>query len=285
MLFLAPAKINLTLDVIRKRDDGYHEVDMIMQSVSLADELEMEVIPQGICLTSDSSAVPLDSRNLIWQAAELLQKRFGVSQGIRIHLKKNIPVEAGLAGGSSDAATTLRGLNLLWKLNLSMEELEEIGAQLGSDIPFCIRGGTMRATGRGEILEELPPIPKFHVLLVKPAVGVSTGLAYQKFSEQGVESHPDLAGMMEAIKQGDREKIQTHIGNVFEEWVPKMYPIILEIMAKLKDNGAKCVGMSGSGPTVFVLADSREEVEKWKEIVGSLGTTWVCETLLAAEIQ
>ena len=121
MLFLAPAKINLTLDVIRKRDDGYHEVDMIMQSVSLADELEMEVIPQGICLTSDSSAVPLDSRNLIWQAAELLQKRFKISQGIRIHLKKNIPVEAGLAGGSSDGAATLRGLNLLWKLNLSME--------------------------------------------------------------------------------------------------------------------------------------------------------------------
>jgi 4-diphosphocytidyl-2-C-methyl-D-erythritol kinase len=285
MLFLAPAKINLTLDILEKRADGYHEVDMIMQSVSLVDELEMEVISEGISLTSDSSVIPLDSRNLVWQAAELLQKRFGVSQGIRIHLKKNIPVEAGLAGGSSDAATTLRGLNLLWGLNLPLGELEKIGAELGSDIPFCIRGGTMRATGRGEILERLPGIPKFSVLLIKPTVGVSTARAYQKFGEKGVTDHPDMAGMMEAISQGNREGIQKKIKNVFEEWVPEMQPIILEIMERLKEKGAKCVGMSGSGPTVFVLTDSAEELKGLEKIVQPLGTTWICKTLSAEEIQ
>jgi len=279
MLFFAPAKINLALQILRKRQDGYHEVDMILQSVSLKDCLEIEKIPVGIELTCNVSELPTDSRNLVWQAADLLKKRYSVSSGARIHLEKVIPAEAGLAGGSADCAAALRGLNQIWGLNLSTSKLQELGAELGSDVPFCILGGTARGQGRGERLTILSDVPHFHVLLVKPSVGVSTGQAYGGFREDGICRTFGVPEMVEAIERRDREAICGKLNNDFENWILNEKPMIAEIMKVLREVGAKGVGMSGSGPTVFALGDSKEEIERWQVAVRHLGETWLCETL------
>jgi 4-diphosphocytidyl-2C-methyl-D-erythritol kinase len=283
MLFFAPAKINLALQILRKRQDGYHEVDMILQSVSLKDCLEIEKIPVGIELTCNVKDLPTDSRNLVWQAADLLKKKYSVSDGARIHLEKVIPAEAGLAGGSADCAATLRGLNRVWGLNLSTSKLQELGAELGSDVPFCILGGTARGQGRGERLTMLSDVPHFHVLLVKPAVGVSTRQAYGGFREDGICRTFGVPEMVKAIERRDREAIQGKLNNDFENWILKEKPIIAEIMQALREVGAKGVGMSGSGPTVFALGDSKEEIERWQAAVKHLGATWLCETLRKEE--
>lgn len=279
MIFFAPAKINLGLNVLAKRADGYHEVDMILQSISLADQLDMEVIPSGIELTTNKTDLPGNEQNLVYQAAEQLRKKYKVTQGIRIHLTKNIPLSAGLAGGSSDCAATLRGLNELWDLKLSVEELREIGSQIGSDVAFCISGGTARAKGRGELLTTLPDCPSFYVLLVKPRIGISTAVAYQHFEKNKIQNHPNINGLVHAIQKKDTESIRASIGNIFEEWIPEMYPEVDHILKELKKIGAKGVGMSGSGPTVFALADTLDEVIRWNEEIKLIGNTWVCKTI------
>ncbi len=208
MLYVkAPAKINLTLDVLHKRPDGYHEVEMIMTTVDLADRVGLELRQDGeIFIHSSNNFVPDDQRNLAYQAAKLLKDRFNVNSGVSISIDKQIPVAAGLAGGSSDAAATLKGLNELWSLGLSLDELAELGAEIGSDVSFCVYGGTAIARGRGEKIEHIAAPPSSWVILAKPTIGVSTAAVYGGLNLDDVK-HPDTARMVEAIKTNDYAKM------------------------------------------------------------------------------
>ncbi|KAF0816334.1 4-diphosphocytidyl-2-C-methyl-D-erythritol kinase [Bacillus sp. ZZV12-4809] len=255
----APAKINLSLDVLHKRKDGYHEVEMIMTTIDLADRLELTLLDKDeIRIISHNRFVPDDQRNLAYQAAHLLKERFQVKKGVAITIEKMIPVAAGLAGGSSDAAAALRGLNKLWGLGLSLDELAEIGTEIGSDVSFCVYGGTALATGRGEKIQELPAPPTCWVILAKPFIGVSTADVYRRLDVEQVQ-HPNTKGMVEAIKWGCYEDVCRNMGNVLEDVTLSMHPEVLQIKDQMKRFGADAVLMSGSGPTVFGLVhhDSR----------------------------
>lgn len=259
LLVKAPAKINLSLDVLYKRPDGYHEVKMIMTTIDLADRIELTPLPyDAIEIASHNRFVPDDQRNLAYQAAKILKERFGVRQGVAISIAKTIPVAAGLAGGSSDAAATLRGLNKLWNLGLTLDELAKLGAEIGSDVSFCVYGGTAVATGRGEKIEHIPAPPPCWVILAKPTVGVSTAEVYRNLKLDSL-IHPDVNAMVEAIKNHDYRGICSHVGNVLEEVTLKMHPEVAHIKEQMKKFGADAVLMSGSGPTVFGLVqhDSR----------------------------
>ncbi|WP_191559243.1 4-(cytidine 5'-diphospho)-2-C-methyl-D-erythritol kinase [Metabacillus idriensis] len=249
----APAKINLSLDVLHKRADGFHEVKMIMTTIDLADRVELAELPSDeIQIISHNRFVPDDQRNLAYQAALLLKRRYGVKKGVSIAITKVIPVAAGLAGGSSDAAATLRGLNRLWKLGLSLDELAELGAEIGSDVSFCVYGGTALATGRGEKIQHIDTPPHCWVVLAKPTIGVSTADVYRNLNLNNV-THPDVERMIEGIKGQDFEQICSHLGNVLESVTLKMYPEVANIKDQMKRFGADAVLMSGSGPTVFGL--------------------------------
>lgn len=249
----APAKINLSLDVLHKRKDGFHEVEMIMTTIDLADRVELVEISTGeIRIVSHNRFVPDDQRNLAYQAAKLLKDRFNIKKGISISITKTIPVAAGLAGGSSDAAATLRGLNRLWNLGLSLDQLAELGAEIGSDVSFCVYGGTALATGRGEIIHHIDPPPHCWVVLAKPTIGVSTADVYRNLKINSV-THPDVDGMIEAIKTSDYIQICNLMGNVLENVTLDMYPEVANIKDQMKRFGADAVLMSGSGPTVFGL--------------------------------
>ncbi|MBD3108963.1 4-(cytidine 5'-diphospho)-2-C-methyl-D-erythritol kinase [Bacillus sp. AGMB 02131] len=251
----APAKINLALDVLYKRPDQYHEVEMVMTTVDLADRIEIEEKKQNnITIFSHNRYVPDDDRNLAYQAAALLKERFDIKQGVSIKIEKNIPVAAGLAGGSSDAAATLRGLNRLWNLGLSMDELAELGAEIGSDVSFCVYGGTALATGRGERIKHLPSPPKCWVVLAKPLRGVSTADVYKRLDLQNVK-HPNIAAMIQAIETNDYQGVCNNIGNVLENVTLSLHPEVLHIKNQMKKFGADAVLMSGSGPTVFGLVE------------------------------
>lgn len=249
----APAKINLSLDVLRKRDDGFHEVKMIMTTIDLADRVELVgITPNEIRIVSHNRFVPDDQRNLAYQAAKLLKDRFQIDKGVSISITKTIPVAAGLAGGSSDAAATLRGLNRLWKLGLTLDELAELGAEIGSDVSFCVYGGTALATGRGEIIQHIDPPPHCWVVLAKPTIGVSTADVYRNLNLQMIK-HPDVEGMVNALHTSDYEKICSLMGNVLEDVTLRMHPEVANIKDQMKRFGADAVLMSGSGPTVFGL--------------------------------
>lgn len=251
----APAKINLALDVLFKRPDHFHEVEMVMTTVDLADRIELsELKDDEIKILSHNRYVPDDSRNLAYQAADLLKKRYDIKQGVAIAIEKNIPVAAGLAGGSSDAAATLRGLNKLWKLGLSMDELAEIGAEIGSDVSFCVYGGTALAKGRGEKITHLPVPPSCWVVLAKPTIGVSTAEVYKRLNLSNVE-HPNIRKMVEAIEQNNYEKVCQNVGNVLESVTLSLYPEVKHIKMQMKKFGSDAVLMSGSGPTVFGLIE------------------------------
>ncbi|WAA09488.1 4-(cytidine 5'-diphospho)-2-C-methyl-D-erythritol kinase [Fervidibacillus albus] len=255
----APAKINLTLDVLHKRTDGYHELEMVMTTVDLADRLELSRLEEDrIIVHSESRFVPSGERNLAYQAASVLKKELNVKKGVEISIEKHIPVAAGLAGGSSDAAAVLRGLNRLWDLRLSLRELAEIGAKVGSDVPFCVYGGTALAKGRGEILTPLPPPPSCWVVLAKPPIGVSTAEVYENLSLEQID-HPNTRQMVDAILNNDYDSICHNIGNVLESVTLARHPEVAEIKGDMKRFGADAVLMSGSGPTVYALArhDSR----------------------------
>ncbi|RSK25479.1 4-(cytidine 5'-diphospho)-2-C-methyl-D-erythritol kinase [Bacillus sp. HMF5848] len=259
LLVKAPAKINLSLDVLGKRSDGYHEVEMVMTTVDLADRIELTLLPtKAIKIQSYSRFVPEDHRNLAYQAAKLLQDMFDVKQGVQISIRKLIPVAAGLAGGSSDAAATLRGLNQLWGLGLSLDELATIGAKIGSDVSFCVYGGTALATGRGEKIQHLPAPPHCWVILAKPTIGVSTADVYRNF-ELNKANRPDVQAMVSAIETGRFDDVCQHVGNALESVTLQMHPEVAHLKDQMKRFGADAVLMSGSGPTVFGLVkhDSR----------------------------
>ncbi len=258
----APAKINLSLDVHGKRPDGYHEVEMVMTTIDLADRLELtELYKDEIRVSSHNRFVPDDQRNLAYQAAKLLKTRFGIQKGVSIVITKAIPVAAGLAGGSSDAAAALRGLNRLWKLNLTLDELAELGAEIGSDVSFCVHGGTALATGRGEKLKHIATPPHCWVILAKPVIGVSTAEVYRQYDASKVE-HPNVQRMIEAIEAKDYKEMCGSLGNVLESVTLKMYPEVDMIKRQMKRFGADAVLMSGSGPTVFGLIQYESKVQR-----------------------
>ncbi|GIP41363.1 4-diphosphocytidyl-2-C-methyl-D-erythritol kinase [Paenibacillus sp. J31TS4] len=252
----APAKINLSLDVLRKREDGYHEVEMVMTMVDLADRLEMQELNRDtIIISSQAGYIPLDEKNLAFQAARLIKDRYDVRKGVYIHLDKKIPVAAGLAGGSSDAAATLRGLNRLWKLDIPEDELMALGAELGSDVPFCVTGGTAVARGRGEKLEAIPSPPSCWVILAKPPLNVSTSEVYGKLRADRIARHPSVPDMIEAIRTKDFERVCGSLGNVLEDITLNLYPEVRQLKMCMEKLGTEGVLMSGSGPTVFGLVE------------------------------
>ncbi|MCI3923276.1 4-(cytidine 5'-diphospho)-2-C-methyl-D-erythritol kinase [Paenibacillus sp. TRM 82003] len=259
----APAKINLSLDVIRKREDGYHEVEMVMTMVDLADRLEMEELPRDtIIISSQAGYIPLDEKNLAFQAAKLIKERYSVKKGVYIHLDKRIPVSAGLAGGSTDAAATLRGLNRLWSLNISKEELCKLGEELGSDVPFCVAGGTAVARGRGEKLEHIESPPSCWVVLVKPPINVSTADVYGRLRANAIERHPSTEAMVDAIRRGDFQAMCGSLGNVLEEVTVQLHPEVRFIKESMLRLGADGALMSGSGPTVFALVQRESKLAR-----------------------
>lgn len=282
----ANAKINLTLDILGTREDGYHEVAMIMQEISLHDTLSMGKINQGISLTiaieGQQGTLPADESNLCWKAAALVQKEYNLQEGVEIHLTKRIPMAAGLAGGSADAAAVLKGMNHLFRLGMTEARLCELGARLGSDIPFCIMGGTMLATGRGEVLTRLPRFPRLSVVLAKPPVGVSTAWAYKTYDAGYDGPHPDNEAMLAAIHEGDAHKAAGLLCNVLEGVTETEHPVIADYKRLMLEHGAMASMMSGSGPTVFGLV--REKQQAWhladilKKYDGEAGV-FVAETL------
>ncbi|KOC20772.1 4-(cytidine 5'-diphospho)-2-C-methyl-D-erythritol kinase [Bacillus velezensis] len=258
----APAKINLSLDVTSKRPDGYHEVEMIMTTIDLADRIELTELPENVIrVASHNRFVPDDQRNLAYQAAKLLKERFQVKKGVSIMITKVIPVAAGLAGGSSDAAATLRGLNRLWDLKLSVEELAELGAEIGSDVSFCVYGGTALATGRGEKIRHISAPPHCWVVLAKPTIGVSTAEVYRRLNLQQVR-HPDVQAMIDAIEEKSFQKVCRQLGNVLESVTLSLHPEVAMIKNQMKRFGADAVLMSGSGPTVFGLVQYESKVQR-----------------------
>lgn len=268
----AMAKINLGLDVIRKRTDGYHEVRMVMQSVNLYDTLTFTKSDEkGITLTANKREIPLDERNLIYKAADLLYKRYSMPEGVRIHLDKKIPMAAGMAGGSTDAAAALTGMNRLFELGISQEELCGLGVKIGADVPYCIMGGTVLAEGIGEILTPLPPAPDCFLVIAKPGIDVSTKYVYENLHADKLTCHPDIDGMVRAVSNQDRRGIAAVMGNVLETVTVREYPVIDEIKKFMKENGAVNSLMSGSGPTVFAIMENAEKAERLKQSLAETG--------------
>lgn len=259
----AMAKINLGLDVVRRREDGYHEVRMIMQTVNLYDKLVITVSEEpGIRLTTNLGFLPVNEDNLIYKAARLLMDEYDIKKGVDIQLQKFIPVAAGMAGGSTDAAATLIGMNRLFHLNLSRQQLMDYGVKLGADVPYCIAGGTALSEGIGEILTPLPDVPKGYVLVAKPGINVSTRFVYTNLKLNEETEHPDIDAQIEAIKEQDFRKMAGLMGNVLETVTIPAHPIIQEIKDFMMREGAVNAMMSGSGPTVFGLYEDKQLAEK-----------------------
>ncbi len=272
----AYAKINLGLDVVRRLPNGYHEVKMIMQTVGIYDELTFTGKDSGISVTVEAEdlpagAVPADENNLIYKAAKQLMDRYGVAGGIHIHLKKNIPVAAGMAGGSTDAAATYRGVNEMFALGATEEELCDMAVKVGADVPYCVKGGTALSEGIGEVLTMLPDAPDCFVLVAKPDIFVSTKYVYENLHADTLQSHPDIDGMVEAIREGNLNGVIDRMENVLETVTEKAYPIIGELKAFMEANGARKALMSGSGPTVFGIYEEEEKAKQGYEALKEAG--------------
>ena len=262
----AYAKINLGLDVLRKRADGYHEVKMIMQTVDIYDTLTFTKREQpGILLKTDKEELSAGTDNLIYKAAACLMKEAGISQGVEIVLQKRIPIAAGMAGGSTDAAATLTGLNELFSLDYSLEELQKLGVTLGADIPYCLMGGCALSEGIGEILTKLPSPPQCNLVIAKPDINVSTKFVYENLHAETLIFHPDIDGMTEAVRMGSLKGITDRLGNVLETVTVREYPVIDKIKTLMKDAGAENALMSGSGPTVFGIFTEKKDAESAAE--------------------
>lgn len=263
MRLRAMAKINLGLDVLRKREDGYHEVRMIMQTIQMYDLLDIRKKSEpGIILSTNLPYVPSDERNLVYKAAKLLMDEFEVGEGLSMKLTKSIPVAAGMAGGSSDAAAAFVGVNRLFRLGLSEEELMKRAVQVGADVPYCVMRGTALAEGIGEKLTSLPGLPRCYVLVGKPGINVSTKLAYENLNLNSIQKHPDIDGMLLDIENQDIYSLTSKMENVFEPGIIRQYPVIQEIKDLMEANGALKAMMSGSGPTVFGLFPNEKEIRR-----------------------
>ena len=262
----AMAKVNLGLDVVRRMENGYQQVKMIMQTVNLYDELTFEERESGIRIRTDREDLPADETNLIYKAAKALQEEH-FYPGVSITLKKRIPMAAGMAGGSSDAAATFVGINRLFGLNLSKEELCRIGVKVGADVPYCIMGGTMLSEGIGEILTPLPDAPACWLVVAKPDISVSTKYVYENLHANSLTYHPDIDGVRTAIENGNLHEMCTHLENVLETVTEKQYPVISDIKRLLVEKGALTALMSGSGPTVFGIFEDRNTAERARQAV------------------
>lgn len=263
MRLQAFAKINLGLDVLGKREDGYHEVRMIMQTIRMYDQLDMrKSVEPGIHLTTNKKYIPVDENNLVWRAAKLMMDTCGIIEGVSIHLHKVIPVAAGMAGGSSDAAATLVGMNRLFHCGLSKEKLMELGVQIGADVPYCVLRGTALAEGIGEKLTVLPPMPDCWILIGKPGISVSTKYVYTTLDLNTDTVHPDIDGMKKAMEDGNLYGITERMGNVLQDVTIPAYPEVERIKEQMKTLGAVNAMMSGSGPTVFGIFDNEEKAQE-----------------------
>ena len=271
----AYAKINLGLDVLRRRPDGYHEVKMIMQTVDIYDTLTFRKLEERelsekeksstepvIRIYSDHETLPCNKSNLIYKAAALVMKIYEIKSGVAITLEKRIPIAAGMAGGSTDAAAVFHGLNELFELGMSPDEMKGMGVTIGADVPYCIMGGTALSEGIGEILTRLPAPPKAYLLVAKPDINVSTKFVYENLHADTLSYHPDIDGMVQAIKEGSLEGITDRMGNVLETVTEKEYPVIARIKEEMKKAGAENALMSGSGPTVFGIYRQKEIAQK-----------------------
>lgn len=255
----ALAKINLGLDVLGKRDNGYHDVRMVMQTIYLYDNVTLSKTEEaGIQLEANLFYLPVDENNIAYKAAKMLMDEFDIKKGVRITLEKHIPVAAGMAGGSSNAAAVLVGMNRLFSLGLSLEELMERGVALGADVPYCVMRGTVLAEGIGEILTPLPPLPKCYVLIAKPGISVSTKVVYEKLDAEIIPDHPDIDGILEGLENQDLKQVAASMGNVLERVTIQNYPVIEKIKNAMKEAGALNAMMSGSGPTVFGIFEDRK---------------------------
>lgn len=262
----AYGKINIGLDVIRKREDGYHDLDMIMQTVGVYDDVIISrkdgTQTYEIEVSTDADVLPNDKGNLAFMAAKVLMEAYDIKAKVKIYINKRIPIAGGMAGGSADCAAVLRGVNQLFQLGLTDEQLQEYGVKLGADVPYCIVGGTKRAQGIGEILTDLPTPPKCYVIIAKPDAFVSTKFVYSHIRPAQIENHPDIDGIIESIKAGDLYGMCEKIANVMEDVTIPEYPIIQKVKDILKSNGAVNALMSGSGPTVFGIYDDEEKAKQ-----------------------
>ena len=255
----APAKITLSVDVLGKRSDGFHDVEMVMTTVDLADRVALTSLRNNhIEVAADNQYVPNDERNLAYKAAFAFKKKYHITRGVRIDIEKNIPVSAGLGGGSSDAAAVLRGLNKLWNLNIPLPELASLGAYIGSDVPFCVYGSTALAQGRGEIIQELPAPPVAWAILAKPNIGVSTRIIFNRLTLENLP-HPNTSKVIDAISEQNFYKLCDNVGNVLETVTTSLYPNVRRIKEKMILAGASGVFMSGSGPTIVGLVEHQHK--------------------------
>ena len=259
----AYAKVNLGIDVIGKRPDGYHKVRMIMQTVKLYDRITMEKNDSGnIILSTNLPYLPVNEKNLVYRAIDMIRNAYGITDGVTASIVKRIPVAAGMAGGSSDAAAAFVGMNQLFHLGITQQELMDYGVKLGADIPYCIMRGTALSEGIGEILTPLPPIPNCWFLIVKPTFSMSTKFVYENLHLDEIAVHPDIDGMKEALYQRDLIGVTDRMENVLEQVTKKHYPAIGEIKDIMRKEGALNALMSGSGSTVFGIFKSKETAEK-----------------------
>ncbi len=267
----AYGKINLGLDVLSKRPDGYHELKMVMQTVGIYDVLTFQKNEGSIRISTDHKELPEDKGNLIYQAAELIRETYGISEGVTITLQKNIPIAAGMAGGSTDAAAVFHGMNELFGLSMSLDDMKKLGVRIGADVPYCIMGGSALSEGIGEILTPLPAPPEAHLLIAKPDINVSTGFVFKNLQVDTLPFHPDIDGMARSLKEGDLKGITDRMANVLETVTMKTYPVIGRIKEEMIKQGAENALMSGSGPTVFGIYREEEMAKKAGEIIGKQG--------------
>lgn len=255
MKIKAYAKINISLDIVGKREDGYHLLEMIMQSIDLYDEISIEKQKEDITITCDKQYVPVDERNLAYKAAKLFKEEYNITSGVSININKNIPVCAGLAGGSTDAAAVLKIMNKLFDINASEEKLMELGLKLGADVPYCISGGTAICKGIGEQVTKLKPFKDKILVLVKPPFGVSTKVVYQEFNLDKVRNHPNTDLLIKAIENDNLEEVCNNMKNLLENVTLRKHKILINIKEEMKRYGSIGTMMSGSGPTVFAFFD------------------------------
>ncbi|MBF9297397.1 MULTISPECIES: 4-(cytidine 5'-diphospho)-2-C-methyl-D-erythritol kinase [Mammaliicoccus] len=276
----APAKINLTLDTLYKREDGYHEVEMIMTTIDLNDRLTFECRDDGeIIIDVEHNFVPSDHRNLAYKAAKLMQDRYNIEKGVKISLEKSIPISAGLAGGSSDAAATFRGLNELWGINESLETLSELASEIGSDISFCIYGKTALCQGRGEKITHLPKPPSAWVVIAKPDIGVSTPEIYGALDLENKEEVQTQA-CLKAIENNDYATMCQSLGNSLEKVTMQLYPEVEKLKNTMSNTGVDAALMSGSGPTIYgFVQKERQAKQVYNALMGCCNDVYIARLL------